>query len=172
MLNLNLRGINFLKKLPTHPFGPQIAGRFEKKRVCQSAENEAIWNFQTMFYPNLKGEQFDEKIAIEIIWGSILPAVLKNRWSANISKMDQFEIFWIIYVKNPNWKGVSLVEKLSTLVFWAPYCGPYWTYWGSVNCRAADPPNMVQSKIIIILNLKSKISVGHFYASWYGPKLA
>ena len=34
-----------------------------------------------------------EKIAIIIIWGPILQAVLKNKESANQPKLDQIEIF-------------------------------------------------------------------------------
>ena len=24
------------------------------------------------------------------------------------------------------------MKKMPTLVFWAPYCGPFWTYWGGL----------------------------------------
>ena len=45
-------------------------------------------------------------------------------------KWTNLKIFQSYIVQNPNWKGDSFMKKMPTLVFWAPYCGPFWTYWG------------------------------------------
>ena len=47
-------------------------------------------------------------------------------------KWTNLKIFQSYIVQNPNWKGDSLMKKMPTLVFWAPYCGPFWTYWGGL----------------------------------------
>ena len=44
-------------------------------------------------------------------------------------KWTNLKIFQSYIEQNPNWKGDSLKKKMPTLVFWAPYCGPFWTYW-------------------------------------------
>ena len=73
-----------------------------------------------------------KKIANSCIWGHILRAVFKNGGSADRPKMDKFENFQSFIAQNPNWMGDSLMKKMPTLVFWAPYCGPFWTYWGGL----------------------------------------
>lgn len=51
------------------------------------------------------------------------------------------------------------MKKMPTFVFWAPYCGPFWTNWGSAN----------RPKIVQFLNFrplfysKSKFKGGPFY---------
>ena len=79
------------------------------------------------------------KTSFIIIWGPILRAVLKNRGSANQSKMDHFEKFSTISCTKCKLKGGQFNEKkMPTLVFWVPYYGPFWTYWG-VDCKCPGP---------------------------------
>ena len=66
--------------------------------------------------------------------GTILRAVLKNKGSANRPKWTNLKIF-IIYCTKSKLKGGQFIEKMPTFVFWAPYCGPFWTYLGV--CQSA-----------------------------------
>ena len=38
------------------------------------------------------------------------------------------------------------MKKMLTLVFWAPYCGPFWTYWGGppIGPKSTDLKNFEQ----------------------------
>ena len=38
------------------------------------------------------------------------------------------------------------MKKMPTLVFWAPYCGPFWTYWGGlpIGPQSTDLKNFEQ----------------------------
>ena len=44
--------------------------------------------------------------------------------------MGWFENFSTFSHTKSELKGGLFNEKMPTLVFWAPYCGPFWTYWG------------------------------------------
>ena len=51
------------------------------------------------------------------------------------------------------------MKKMLSLVFWAPYCGPFWTYWGV--CQSAQ--NCPILKFLNIFDTKSKFKGGPFY---------
>ena len=95
-----------------------------------------IFQSISSFNPDLREINFYEKYCQFIVWGPKLQALWRNRGSANRPKMDQFENFSIIYCTKSKLKGEQFNEKMPTLVFWAPYCGPFWTYWGV--CQSAQ----------------------------------
>jgi hypothetical protein len=51
------------------------------------------------------------------------------------------------------------MKKMPTLVFWAPYCGPFWTYWGVYKLAK----NCLILKFRNIFYTKSKFKGGPFY---------
>ena len=73
-------------------------------------------------------------------------------------KWTNLKIFQSYIVQNPNWKGVSLLKKMPTLVFWAPYCGPFWTYWGV--CQSAQNCPILKFLNFLLHEIKIQIQWG------------
>ena len=72
---------------------PHFAGRFEKWRVCQSAQLDQFGNLSTLsnIKSELKGGLFYEKIANSCIWGSYNAGQFGQMGvSANGPRLDQF----------------------------------------------------------------------------------
>ena len=92
-------------------------------------------------------------------------------------KWTNLKIFQSYIEQNPNWKGDSLMKKMPTLVFWAPYCGLFWTYWGvcqsAQNCPILRFLNFFLHKIQIQRGsvLWKKLPTHVFEAPFCGPFL-
>ena len=149
---------------------PHFGGRFEKWGVCQSALNWPIWKFFNIFLHKIRierGSVLWKKLPTHVFGALQCGPFWTNGGVGQSAKIWPILTFKNIFLyKIEIQRGYLLRKNLPSHVIRAPCGGPFWS-----NAWLPTGQIWADQFFLIILNLKSKISLGHTYEkSWYGPK--